>query len=135
MQEAAHGTGTMGTRQYAAEGPVGGAVGIVWSSTSALSILRLLPRKEASLRERCKAGLKWANPLTKRLDFLKKEKNATRQAAQKVTMIDCEKSIRGKIENNIPGVIGIFCLVALPSDLLAPLRIVSIGQELANGLS
>ena len=67
--------------------------------------------------------------LTKRLDFRKKEKKATRHAAQKVTSSGEVKSICLNNWRRVAGVMGSFCLCAVTNILCVPLSSMSMCQE------
>ena len=81
---------------------------------------KLTPSSEnvASLRRKCRFELKDVMLLTKRFDFRKKEKNATKHAAQKVTSSGKVKSICLNNWRSIAGVMGSFCLCAAPNTFL-----------------
>ena len=66
---------------------------------------------------------------SKRLDFRKKEKNATKHAVQKVTSSGKVKSICLNNWRRIAGVMGSFCLCAAPNTLFVPLSSMSMCQE------
>ena len=85
--------------------------------------------KVASWRHECKFESKDVMLFTKRLDFQKKEKNATKQAAQKVTSSGKVKSICLNNWRRIAGVMGSFCLCAVPNTLFVPLSSMSMCQE------
>jgi hypothetical protein len=55
-----------------------------------------------------------------KLDFLKKEKKATRQADQKTTCKGLVKLRRAKMPRRIEGVIGSFLETESPNSLLVP---------------
>ena len=84
---------------------------------------KLTPSSEkvASRRHKCKFESKDVMLFTKRLDFRKKEKNATKQAAQKVTSSGKVKSICLNNWRRIAGVMGRFCLCAAPNTLFVPM--------------
>ena len=100
--------------------------GILWARDTRYWIVfdhrtaKLTPSSEkvASLRHKCKFESKDVLLLTKRLDFRKKEKNATKHAAQKVTSSGKVKSICLNNWRRI-GVMGSFCLCAAPNTLCA----------------
>jgi hypothetical protein len=66
--------------------------------------------------------------------FLRNPKNATRHALQNVIQYGAVKSMLRLMSSNISGVIGSFCLTAVPRSLLIPLSMESRCQ-LAVGLS
>ena len=68
--------------------------------------------------------------LIKRMDFWKKEKNATRQEAQNATSTGEGKSTRVNKLGRISGVIGNFCLVDASRTLFNPFSNISICQQL-----
>ena len=84
---------------------------------------KLTPSSEkvASRRHKCKFESKDVMLFTKRLDFRKKEKNATKQAAQKVTSSGKVKSICLNNWRRIAGVMGRFCLCVAPNTLFVPM--------------
>ena len=72
---------------------------------------------------RCLLGSNFSIDGTSKLDFLKKEKNPTKQAAQNTISKGCDRSRTVKIPAKILGVTGSFWEVALPLNLRIPFKI------------
>ena len=82
---------------------------------------------------RCLLGSNFSIDGTSKLDFLKKEKNPTKQAAQNTISKGCDRSRTVKIPAKILAVTGSFWEVALPLNLWIPFKIEDRYQFSDNG--